>query len=95
MKIVIKHKHKSLPKGLDMGELPNFSIITGENGAGKTHLLEYIKNFGVEGIDINFINYIPSDWKTSSREKKSRQQYEAEIMQASSTLINYFRRASC
>jgi recombinational DNA repair ATPase RecF len=62
MKISVKTQYKSLPNGLEIDGLPDFSIITGENGSGKTHLLEYIKQHGVDGISTNMIGFIPSDW---------------------------------
>jgi len=45
-------------------ELPNFSVLTGLNGSGKTHLLEAISNneFGevyIDGNKISNIRYIP------------------------------------
>lgn len=39
MKIVVSNKYKSIPSGLDF-DLPDFSILTGKNGSGKSHLLE-------------------------------------------------------
>ena len=39
MKIKIVRHHKSIPSGLDF-ELPEFTVLTGENGSGKTHLFE-------------------------------------------------------
>lgn len=43
MKIKITNKYKSIPKDLEF-ELPDFSVITGKNGSGKTHLLEALSN---------------------------------------------------
>ncbi len=43
MKITIVNKHKSIPANISF-ELEDFSIITGLNGSGKTHLLEAISN---------------------------------------------------
>lgn len=39
MQITIKDSHKSI-KGDNTFELPDFSVLTGKNGSGKTHLLE-------------------------------------------------------
>ena len=43
MKITITNKYKSISKNLTF-ELPDFSVITGKNGSGKTHLLEALSN---------------------------------------------------
>lgn len=43
MKIHIYKAHKSIPAGVSF-ELPNFSVITGKNGSGKSHLLEAMAN---------------------------------------------------
>ncbi|ACA84752.1 AAA family ATPase [Shewanella woodyi] len=63
MKIKIRNKHKSIPAGLEF-ELPQFTVLTGENGSGKTHLFEAIsdkKNGQVtlEEGGLNSISYIP------------------------------------
>lgn len=39
MKITINQKHKSINPPCEF-ELPEFSVLTGKNGSGKTHLLE-------------------------------------------------------
>lgn len=39
MKISVTQKHKSIPAGLEF-DLSDFSILTGKNGSGKSHLLE-------------------------------------------------------
>lgn len=49
MKIQINKKHKSIPAGVDF-EIPPFSIITGKNGSGKSHLLEAMANSQVSTI---------------------------------------------
>lgn len=41
MKVTIKQKHKSITPPCEF-ELPDFSVLTGKNGSGKTHLLEAI-----------------------------------------------------
>ncbi|MBR9788576.1 MAG: AAA family ATPase [Vibrionaceae bacterium] len=43
MKITIRQNHKSVLQGLEF-ELPMFTVLTGENGSGKTHLFEAIQN---------------------------------------------------
>lgn len=58
MKIKITNKFKSIPKDLEF-ELPNFSVITGKNGSGKTHLLEALSNEKYSNIkDTNKIEKI-------------------------------------
>lgn len=41
MHIIIKDEHKSIRRGVEF-ELPNFTVLTGKNGSGKSHLLEAI-----------------------------------------------------
>lgn len=62
IKIVIKNKYKSID--VCEFELPNFSVLTGLNGSGKTHLLEAIANniisdVYVNGNKISYVRYIP------------------------------------
>lgn len=49
MKISISQKHKSIPANLEF-ELPDFCILTGKNGSGKSHLLEAIANRTISSI---------------------------------------------
>src|SRR5262245_9742012 len=35
-------EHKSLRSPFEWNQIPNFAVITGPNGSGKTHLLELI-----------------------------------------------------
>ncbi|MRT31175.1 AAA family ATPase [Herbaspirillum sp. CAH-3] len=49
MKITINQTHKSIPRGLSF-DLPSFSILTGKNGSGKSHLLEALSNSGIASI---------------------------------------------
>lgn len=49
MKITITKKYKSIPAGISF-DLPNFCIITGKNGSGKSHLLEAIANTQTSNI---------------------------------------------
>jgi predicted ATPase len=60
--IKIKKQYKSI--NLCEFELPDFSVLTGLNGSGKTHLLEAISNeefsdVSVNGKKISNIRYIP------------------------------------
>ncbi|WP_219495086.1 AAA family ATPase [Proteus terrae] len=43
MKIRVLQKYKSIPSGLEF-DLPDFTILTGINGSGKSHLLEAMSN---------------------------------------------------
>ena len=62
MEIHIKQKHKSINPPCDF-ELPKFTILTGKNGSGKTHLLEAISTkekseIKIEGRVVQGIKYI-------------------------------------
>lgn len=62
IKIVIKRKYKSID--ICEFELPDFSVLTGLNGSGKTHLLEAIKeeqysDVFINGNKISNIRFIP------------------------------------
>lgn len=52
MKISIKQKHKSINPPCEF-ELPEFSVLTGKNGSGKTHLLEAIADNTKSEVYIN------------------------------------------
>ncbi len=61
--IIVKKEHKSIPVGVDV-QLPNFCILTGKNGAGKSHLLESLVQESkttviVDGKKASKIKYIP------------------------------------
>ena len=63
MKIKIGNAHKSIPLNLEF-DLPLFTVMTGENGSGKTHLFEAIKDprnglVTLEGKRLKTITYIP------------------------------------
>nr|WP_315238268.1 AAA family ATPase [uncultured Flavobacterium sp.] len=62
IRVVIKKKYKSID--VCEFELPYFSVLTGLNGSGKTHLLEAISkaefsDIYIDGVKINNIRYIP------------------------------------
>jgi hypothetical protein len=54
MKLIFRRPYKSI-RSLDPLELPNFVVLTGVNGAGKSHLLEALETgaVSVDGIDPN------------------------------------------
>ncbi|WP_181382131.1 AAA family ATPase [Shewanella sp. BC20] len=63
MQVKIKQPHKSISSMMEF-ELPFFTVLTGENGSGKTHLFEAINNSRaneviVEGKVLKSIRYIP------------------------------------
>ena len=55
MHINIINGYKSIPNGIEF-ELPNFSVITGKNGSGKTHLLEALTDTSFSKISFNNIS---------------------------------------
>lgn len=62
MQITVNSAYKSIPRGLSF-ELPNFCILTGKNGSGKSHLLEAIANRNIartiiNGKEISNIQYV-------------------------------------
>ena len=55
-------KHKSISKGLTF-DLPNFCVLTGKNGSGKSHLFEAMADRGctnitIDGTGVNLVQYI-------------------------------------
>ena len=63
MKITIKLQHKSINPPCDF-ELPDFCVLTGKNGSGKTHLLEAIadrkkSDVLINGLAKSNVRYIP------------------------------------
>lgn len=52
MEIKLKRKHKSIGLPCEF-EVPNFTVLTGINGSGKTHLLEAISNTDIAEIKNN------------------------------------------
>ncbi|WMN90236.1 ATP-binding protein [Vibrio parahaemolyticus] len=74
MRIQIRQGHKSILAGLDF-ELPMFTVLTGENGSGKTHLFEAIQNTrnglcSIEGKNLTNITYIPFAGLTPTVDQK-------------------------
>lgn len=49
MHIKIKAEHKSIRSGVEF-DLPSFTVLTGKNGSGKSHLLEVISTNGLSEI---------------------------------------------
>lgn len=49
MHIKIRENHKSIRNGVEF-DLPNFTVLTGKNGSGKSHLLEALSTNGLSEI---------------------------------------------
>ncbi|NMA74939.1 MAG: ATP-binding protein [Bacteroidales bacterium] len=63
MKVIVKQKHKSINPPCEF-ELPEFCVLTGKNGSGKTHLLEAMASSAktdivINGSPKNNVRYIP------------------------------------
>lgn len=54
MEIQINQKHKSINPPCNF-DLPSFSVLTGKNGSGKTHLLEVIANTEKSQVTLNAV----------------------------------------
>ena len=90
MKLKFAQPHKSIDQNIERDleglDFPNFSIITGTNGSGKTHLLEAIKdgNIIMESEDISpygpsiYFNYNNFLLQAKSREEESREESREE-----------------
>ncbi len=52
LKIILTLPYKSLPKDLTI-EVPNFTVLTGENGSGKSQLFEAMSSNGICNIAID------------------------------------------
>jgi energy-coupling factor transporter ATP-binding protein EcfA2 len=63
MRFTFQTDYRSI-KHLPCSELPDFSVLTGENGAGKTHFLKAVEGgqIVVEGVPTNKIQYY--NWTT-------------------------------
>jgi recombinational DNA repair ATPase RecF len=59
MKLDFRKSHRSI-NSFSSVEIPNFSIIVGVNGSGKTHLLESIHNGSIENdVAVNSLSSSP------------------------------------
>ncbi len=61
--IKIKVDYKSIKRGEEF-DLPNFCVLTGKNGSGKSHLLEAISNKNLSDVTVNslkieYIKHVP------------------------------------
>lgn len=62
MKVEVKANYKSIPRGISF-DLPSFSVLTGKNGSGKSHLLEAIANQSsaksyINGVELTRIHHV-------------------------------------
>ncbi len=62
MHIKVNDRHKSISNGVEF-DLPNFTVLTGKNGSGKSHLLEVISSQGLSEVteeqeELPLIKYI-------------------------------------
>ena len=62
MKIVVNATHKSIPRGISF-DIPEFCVLTGKNGSGKSHLLESIATRAVAkvyqgGVELTRIHHV-------------------------------------
>ena len=62
MKVVSKSVYASI-RGFDEIELPDFTVLTGLNGSGKTHFLKAIQNGQSQVDDINRMSVKYFDYK--------------------------------
>ena len=86
MKITINNEYKSIKALGEEIELPDFIILTGKNGSGKTHFLEGIKNGAIQVISesnnlpinsddvlyFDYTNFLISDTSYQDETKKQR-----------------------
>ena len=49
MHIIVNTDHKSIKSGVEF-DLPDFTVLTGKNGSGKSHLLEVISTQGESAV---------------------------------------------
>lgn len=59
MRIRTFNIHKSIVETPTTDDLPGFTLVTGENGAGKTHLLESMRELMTQWVDFDYTNRRP------------------------------------
>jgi ABC-type uncharacterized transport system ATPase component len=82
MKLTFQHEHKSI-KGLEAIDLPDFTVLTGLNGSGKSHLLEAIeeRKITIEGVNdpANTGQIVRRDWTTIFQDRSDTVTSEIQI----------------
>jgi predicted ATPase len=71
MKVKFKEKHLSIDQFNDV-ELPDFTVLTGVNGSGKSHLLQAIEDAQVEVEDIGKSDIVHFNYETFRLENEGR-----------------------
>lgn len=61
LNIYIPESYKSIPSGFTWNHIPQFTILTGVNGVGKTHLLNILKRQEANGVHINIPIIVTDD----------------------------------
>lgn len=86
MRLTVRQAHKSI-KAFPTIELPDFVVLTGVNGAGKTHLLEAIANGFIQIDEVpfsgnnqpirlfNWSNLVPNDSSTINPSQLAQERY--------------------
>lgn len=90
MKLQFAHPHKSI-KSFKTQEVGAFTIITGVNGSGKTHLLQALENghVNIEGINTNKVKYYDSlSFQASIEEVSTPEQAYRERQTAITNFIS-------
>lgn len=88
MKLVFKQAYQSI-KTFDSVELPEFTVLTGRNGSGKTQLLKAIElgRCELESVPLHSIKYFSgSDFKLGDQKSVARPQ----ALQRFSQILNVF-----
>lgn len=100
MHIKIKDEHKSIRSGVEF-DLPNFTVLTGKNGSGKSHLLEAISTNGLSEVGdeqgmlstIKYIRYneLNPQFQEEISEDDVKNSWRNEWNQLNQHLLNYRR----
>jgi hypothetical protein len=83
MKLVFQQQYKSIGALVDPPELPKFSIVTGVNGSGKTHLLEAIEqskvHIFIDDVAIQASQIRSFNWQTLDVGQTGPVDYSARV----------------